>query len=379
MRSPRRRRCRAREGNNNGCTELSATPPEDLQPVPPNIVLMLDDSGSMGWDFMPDWGVSREYQPYGTRNSGINGVYYNPATTYTPPPKATATGTVWQSDGTLVPEFAGHDGAYYDGFTNPAANEHVEVCGYRSRGRRSLNYRLLVTTWSTTTIHPNPRHPSTRARPSGEAAPRVVPGARQSRARRRASARLLSIRSGQSSPMHSRSRCSHRQTGRAIREMALVNSGGKSISATTTCGRTESGNVDTAVRRDRWGTEVSRRRDQSASDSLCHYPAMAPTPATAGNAADRSDSPTPNYMWICPSGSTFTGSSRPPEPSPRVLDQRTHGHHDNTAIYVWAFTYVVGNPSANEFALRDPQCDVQWPGPPAGGWCTVLNELGRKT
>ncbi|TAL97561.1 MAG: hypothetical protein EPN69_03050, partial [Rhodanobacter sp.] len=43
------------EGNHNGCTELSATPPEDIQSVPPNLVLMLDDSGSMGWDYMPDW------------------------------------------------------------------------------------------------------------------------------------------------------------------------------------------------------------------------------------------------------------------------------------------------------------------------------------
>ncbi|MDN5873637.1 MAG: hypothetical protein L0H29_04550, partial [Sinobacteraceae bacterium] len=24
-------------------------------PLPPNIILMLDDSGSMAWDYMPDW------------------------------------------------------------------------------------------------------------------------------------------------------------------------------------------------------------------------------------------------------------------------------------------------------------------------------------
>jgi type IV pilus assembly protein PilY1 len=25
------------------------------KPLPPNITLMLDDSGSMAWDYMPDW------------------------------------------------------------------------------------------------------------------------------------------------------------------------------------------------------------------------------------------------------------------------------------------------------------------------------------
>jgi type IV pilus assembly protein PilY1 len=35
------------ETNQNGCTELSPTPPQDTVAVPPNIVLMLDDSGSM--------------------------------------------------------------------------------------------------------------------------------------------------------------------------------------------------------------------------------------------------------------------------------------------------------------------------------------------
>src|SRR6185437_13189147 len=67
------------EGNNNGCTELSPTPPEDTVSVPPNIVLMLDDSGSMAWDYMPDWG----YLPYANNNQGArdwtnNSLYYNP-------------------------------------------------------------------------------------------------------------------------------------------------------------------------------------------------------------------------------------------------------------------------------------------------------------
>lgn len=72
--------------------------------VKPNIFYVLDDSGSMAWDFMPDWACSSSYSydnsacnsigqtaassntnEYWFRNSGYNGIYYNPAVAYTPP------------------------------------------------------------------------------------------------------------------------------------------------------------------------------------------------------------------------------------------------------------------------------------------------------
>lgn len=53
------------------------------KPLPPDIVLMLDDSGSMSWNYMPD--TAR-----GT-NSATNYVYYNPATYYEAPKKADGT------------------------------------------------------------------------------------------------------------------------------------------------------------------------------------------------------------------------------------------------------------------------------------------------
>lgn len=90
---------------------VSGTLATDLSPVPlptytigssvdvkPNILMVLDDSGSMGWDFMPDWAVmdsagSRNYTlsnylarpDYLRKNSSFNGVAYNPAVTYSPP------------------------------------------------------------------------------------------------------------------------------------------------------------------------------------------------------------------------------------------------------------------------------------------------------
>lgn len=58
--------------------------------VKPNIFYVLDDSGSMTWDYLPDTvGSDTNYntQTQLTRNSRYNGVYYDPATTYSPPLK----------------------------------------------------------------------------------------------------------------------------------------------------------------------------------------------------------------------------------------------------------------------------------------------------
>lgn len=112
------------------------------QTIPPNVVLMLDDSGSMAWDYMPDacylYGVTCTASPnnFGSGStcqtgkspinnvgSGVgqcvdkfvsltnqalidssnNGVYYNPAVIYTPPPAAKGPAYGSYSDITSVP------------------------------------------------------------------------------------------------------------------------------------------------------------------------------------------------------------------------------------------------------------------------------------
>lgn len=81
--------------------------------VLPNLMFILDDSGSMDWDFVPDlvddsrcrstgatgtnsgnWGRACQNEPP-YRSSAYNGVYYNPAVTYLPP--LYANGTSWPS------------------------------------------------------------------------------------------------------------------------------------------------------------------------------------------------------------------------------------------------------------------------------------------
>ncbi|OOG55238.1 hypothetical protein B0E47_10680 [Rhodanobacter sp. B05] len=91
-----------------GSVELSPTPPNQTQAVPPNIVVTFDDSGSMAWDYMSDtapfvsgkswtsgpWYCAGAIDASATTGLGtlpMNGVYYNPNVTYTPPVNADGT------------------------------------------------------------------------------------------------------------------------------------------------------------------------------------------------------------------------------------------------------------------------------------------------
>jgi len=140
------------EVNHNGCTELSSSPPEDTVSVPPNIVLMLDDSGSMDWDFMPDWDYLGSGHPSGwnssikspgnetvanpgVRNSAVNDVYYNPTTVYTPPPNA---------DGTLFQDSPGLTGAYKDGFLDTTHYQNVTTYTGGGDGHSYAYYTNLI-------------------------------------------------------------------------------------------------------------------------------------------------------------------------------------------------------------------------------------------
>ena len=60
------------------------------QTVLPNLLYVLDDSGSMDWTHMPD-DANNFAGKYGYASAQCNGVYYNPAITYSPP--VTATGS----------------------------------------------------------------------------------------------------------------------------------------------------------------------------------------------------------------------------------------------------------------------------------------------
>lgn len=70
-------------------TDLTSTPlitsTTATLPILPNVFLMMDDSGSMGWDYMPDNAGNFNSPAYGGASNQCNGVYYDPGITYTSP------------------------------------------------------------------------------------------------------------------------------------------------------------------------------------------------------------------------------------------------------------------------------------------------------
>lgn len=103
-------------GSAAAATDISTTPlntysaPSSTD-VKPNVFFILDDSGSMDWDFMPDWacaGVSTRNSScsstgqdpasaraeYLFRNAAYNGMYYNPAVKYVPSISVGVTGLI---------------------------------------------------------------------------------------------------------------------------------------------------------------------------------------------------------------------------------------------------------------------------------------------
>ena len=64
--------------------DLSDTPLFTLAGVEPNIVLTMDDSGSMAWSFMPT-SVGDYPSTKRAKSAAFNKIYYDPTVLYEPP------------------------------------------------------------------------------------------------------------------------------------------------------------------------------------------------------------------------------------------------------------------------------------------------------
>jgi len=153
--------------NVEGAPTAIATAPLATSPstsVLPNIMYILDDSGSMGWNFLPDWacnltdgndpncqstgsdpanypGSSTGYGPsYLFNNNGFNGVYYNPTIVYTPPTYYTPTGAI---DTTTYPSMTGTSAA--TGGSNWTA---VPVDGYHKQSTSTSSLQGNAFYWT---------------------------------------------------------------------------------------------------------------------------------------------------------------------------------------------------------------------------------------
>jgi len=108
-------------------TDLAAVPLITSSPqiVKPNLMMILDDSGSMAWSHMPDTvenfarngdtGTAK----YGYVSAQCNGVYYNPKTVYAPPVQVASGGTITALTPPTWPT------AYVDGFNTGAGTVNL--------------------------------------------------------------------------------------------------------------------------------------------------------------------------------------------------------------------------------------------------------------
>lgn len=132
--------------------------------VKPNIMFVLDDSGSMDWDAMPDqatWydSYNAEYRPnnynsavnngmppYMRYNAAFNGIAYNPAVRYLPPVKYNSDGTL---DTTTYPSMSGISAATGGDGTATASSPNWKAVkndgyGVQSTGTTNLSNRAYA-------------------------------------------------------------------------------------------------------------------------------------------------------------------------------------------------------------------------------------------
>lgn len=95
--------------------------------VKPNVLFVLDDSGSMGWTFMPDQVNGFSGTDYYYKNNALNGVAYNPAIRYKPPVNYNADGTL---DTTTYPSMDGTSAAKGANSTTKPNWKQVPQDGY---------------------------------------------------------------------------------------------------------------------------------------------------------------------------------------------------------------------------------------------------------
>ena len=136
-------------------TSVTVDPaPLIVQPsLPPNITLMLDDSGSMTSDYMPDLGylpsdtAGTTVNPDSYRNAANNGTYYDPTVTYSTPPYAAT-----HSDGTTNYPTPTNMGAAPDnGFGGTATDD---ITSYKDSANGNYNYYTSLAATNTTTYSP---------------------------------------------------------------------------------------------------------------------------------------------------------------------------------------------------------------------------------
>ena len=107
----------------NSYADVSQTPLSLTIGVPPNMLLTLDDSGSMRWAFAPD-NIRTTYTTRRAKSSSFNPIYYNPNISYTAPKVFTTAGVEQQ----LSTSFTA---AWHNGFNTGVGSADLSGANYR--------------------------------------------------------------------------------------------------------------------------------------------------------------------------------------------------------------------------------------------------------
>ena len=136
---------------------VDQTPLTSQVTLPPNIMLVIDDSGSMAWDYMPDseylcdvvsgvWTTTCSATTDMYRSYAINGAYYNPNQIYQPPPTSTGVATGTKS----VTVSTGNGGTYTAQVTtwSSAYNQSPSMTGAYDNPFSSYNATDNISTYT---------------------------------------------------------------------------------------------------------------------------------------------------------------------------------------------------------------------------------------
>lgn len=131
-----------------GATDISTVPLETYTAtssvdVKPNIMFILDDSGSMNWDYLPD--EANTSIIYRDRNVGFNGLAYNPAIVYKPPVHVNSSGV---SDTTTYKNMTGVDTTTGGGSSASSASPNWNQVKNDAYGVQSTSSSSLTPTTS---------------------------------------------------------------------------------------------------------------------------------------------------------------------------------------------------------------------------------------
>ncbi|MFI9650971.1 PilC/PilY family type IV pilus protein [Guyparkeria sp. GHLCS8-2] len=102
---------------------IDQTPLIVQQSLPPNVMLLLDDSGSMAREYMPDSGYLSDTSDQGMQSASANYIYYDENVTYEPPAKP---------DGTSYADVTTFPTLPLDGFDSSSST--TDVTAYYSTG-----------------------------------------------------------------------------------------------------------------------------------------------------------------------------------------------------------------------------------------------------